>query len=161
MYRRWAYMLIAIAASAFLLTRPIFNFQDDKGILYVRSFSMNQQTFIVTQTEISTGASEITAVMSVKWLYYCNKAMLWGAILCFLCFFSNQWRMIIAIITAFIAGAYYVLVAYYAIEIADQHYATLSPNLMVILPAIVLEMMILIRHNIIGTAVYRDDISGQ
>ena len=27
MYRRWAYMLIAIASAAFMFTRPVFNFQ--------------------------------------------------------------------------------------------------------------------------------------
>ena len=120
MYRRWAYMLVAIVASAFMFTHPVFNFQEDKGIIYVRSFSMDQKMFYVTQTEIKTGAQEITAVSSVKYLYYCNKAMLWGSIICFLCFFSSRWRISIAIITAFIAGAYYVIMAYYALRIADE-----------------------------------------
>ena len=31
MYRRWIYMVIAIAASALLFQRPVFDFQEDKG----------------------------------------------------------------------------------------------------------------------------------
>ena len=48
MYRRWAYMLIAIAASAVMFLHPVFSFQQDKGIIYVRSFSMDQKRFYVT-----------------------------------------------------------------------------------------------------------------
>jgi len=160
MYRRWAYMLVAIVAAALLFTRPVFNFQDDKGIKYVRSFSMDQELFVVTQTELGTGAQEVTATMSVKGLYYCNKVMLWGAILCFLCFFSNKWRMGIAIATAVVCGAYYGLMIFYAVRIADMHYATLYPNMMAILPAIVLQMMVMIPRNILSSIAYRDEIGG-
>ena len=160
MYRRWAYMVIAIAASAFLFTRPVFNFQDDKGIIYVRSFSMDQTTFYVTQTDLQTGRQEVVATMSVKLLYYCNKLMLWSCILCFLCFFSNQGRMWIALITALIGGAYYGLMLYYALKISDLHYATLYPHLISVLPAVVIEMMILLRHNIVGSMLYLDETAG-
>ena len=160
MYRRWIYMAVAIIASLLLFQRPVFNFQDDKGIIYVRSFSMDQKTFYVTQTDIKTGQQEITETMSVALLYYCNQAMLWGCILCLLCFFSDQGRMIIAIITALIAGAYYVLMGYYAIRMSDLHYATLYPHLISALPALVIEMMILVRHNIVRSLVYLDDTSG-
>lgn len=149
MYRRWAYMIIAIIASAVLFTRPVLNFQDDKGIIYVRSFSMDQKTFYVTQTGLKDGIPEISATMSVAGLYYCNKVMLWGCILCLLCFFSNRWRIRIALATAIIAGAYYVLLAYYAIKMSDNHYATLYPNLMVIWPGIVCQMMVLTRQNVV------------
>ena len=88
MYRRWIYMLIAIGASMFLLSHPVFSFKEDQGIIYIRSFSMDKTTFYVTQTELKTGAEHITATMSVKGLYYCNWAMLLGCILCFFCFFS-------------------------------------------------------------------------
>jgi hypothetical protein len=157
MYRRWAYMLIAIAAAAFMFTRPVFNFQEDKGIIYVRSFSMDQKMFYVTQTEIKTGAQEITAVSSVKYLYYCNKAMLWGSIICFLCFFSNPLRLTITYIVAVISGLYYVALVYYAIKLSDWHYATLYPNFMVIFPGIVCAMMVLTGKNVINDGIDRTD----
>ena len=159
MYRRWAYMAVAILAAVVLLERPVFNFQEDKGIKYVRSFSMTQTEFLVTQTDLNSRVSEITASMSIKGLYYCNKVMLWGAILCFLCFFSNGWRIRIAVFTAFTAGFYYLLMIYYAIQMADLHYATLYPNFIAILPAIVCQMMVLTRHNVIQYIVERDDYS--
>lgn len=152
MYRRWAYMVVAICSSLMLFTHPIFNFQEDKGIIYIRSFSMDQQNFYVTQTALSDGQKEITAVMSVKGLYYCNKLMLWSCILCLVCFI-NTWRALLAFITACIAGSYYVIVIYYASRISDLHYATLSPNWMMIWPAIVFQMMMLTRQNIFRSMV--------
>ena len=62
MCRRLAYMALAIIASMVLFTRPVFNFQDDKGIKYIRSFSIEDNCFYVTQTEMETGISQITAV---------------------------------------------------------------------------------------------------
>ena len=156
-YRRLSYMAIAIVASLLLFLHPVFNFQDDKGIIYVRSFSMDQQNFYVTQTDLKTGAAEVTETTSVKWLYYSNKAMLWGSILCFLCFFSIRLRLTIAYLTAVLAGSYYILVMYYAMMLADLHYTTLYPNYMIILPAIVCAMMVLTGKNVIQTIVYRAD----
>jgi len=157
MRRRIVYMIIAVAASWAMFLHPVFNFQEDKGIIYVRSFSMDQKTFFVTQTDLKTGASEITATTSVEWLYYCNKAMLWGSILCLLCVFSDRIRMVIAYITTVISGFYYVLIVYYAMKLADLHYTTLYPNYMIILPAIVCAMLILTSRNIIKTHVERAD----
>ena len=142
-------MAIAIAAAAFLQTRPVLNFNEDKGIIYIRSFSMDQKTFYVTQTTLSDHVPEVTATMSVAGLYWCNEAMLWGTVLCLLCFFRNRWRILIATVTAVIAGLYYVLLVYYAIKMSDNHYATLYPNWMVIWPAIVCQMMVLTRQNVI------------
>ena len=149
MYIRWIYMVIAIAAALLSFTRPVFNFQEDKGIIYVRSFEMTQTEFIVKQTELDTGIVHVTAVMSLKWLYYCQKAILWGSILCLLCFFSKLWRIWICNLTILACAAYYIVLIYYAVQIADEHFATLYPNLMVIVPAVVLEMMVLTRHNVI------------
>lgn len=157
MYCRWVYMGVAIIASLLLFTRPVFSFHEDKGIKYTRSFSMNQTTFFVTQTELESHIPEITASMSVKGLYYCNQVMLWGAILCLLCFFSSAWRVLIAIFTALSAGVYYLLMVYYAIQMADMHYATLYPNLMALLPAIVCQMMVLTRHNVLQSAIDEAD----
>lgn len=159
MCRRLAYMALAIIASMVLFTRPVFNFQDDKGIKYIRSFSIEDNCFYVTQTEMETGISQITATMPVKALYYCNKLMLWGSILCFLCFFSSRWRISIAIITAFIAGAYYVIMAYYALRIVDEQYATITLSIMAVLPAVVCQMMLLTRRNILQSNLDKADFA--
>ena len=150
MLRRWLYKAVAIIAAATLGTRPVFNFQSDTGILYTRSFSMeDQKQFVVTQRELSTGAEEVAAVMSVKGLYYCSKAMLWGSILCLLCFFSYRGRMTLIFVTVAAAGLFYILMIVYAIRMTDQHYATLYPNFAAVLPAIVLQAMLLTRSNMI------------
>lgn len=150
MLRRWIYMSIAIIAAALLGTRPVFNFQSDTGILYTRSFSMeDQKQFVVTQRELSTGTEEVAAIMSVKGLYYCSKAMLWGSILCLLCFFSYRGRMTLIFVTVAAAGLFYILMIVYAIRMTDQHYATLYPNFAAIWPAIVLQAMLLTRSNMI------------
>ena len=150
MLRRWIYMSIAIIAAALLGTRPVFNFQSDTGILYTRSFSMeDQKQFVVTQRELSTGAEEVAAILSVKGLYYCSKAMLWGSMLCLLCFFSYRGRMTLIFVTVAAAGLFYILMIVYAIRMTDQHYATLYPNFAAIWPAIVLQAMLLTRSNMI------------
>lgn len=150
MLRRWIYMSIAIIAAALLGTRPVFNFQSDTGMLYTRSFSMeDQKQFVVTQRELSTGAEEVAAILSVKGLYYCSKAMLWGSMLCLLCFFSYRGRMTLIFVTVAAAGLFYILMIVYAIRMTDQHYATLYPNFAAIWPAIVLQAMLLTRSNMI------------
>ena len=158
MYRRWAYMVVAILVSTWLLDAAVFNFEDDKGILYIRSFDMNQEEFVVTQTELDTGLSHPWARMSVKGLYYCDKVMQWGCIACLLCFFSNRWRVRIATFTALIAGLYYVLLIYYAMQISDAHYATFYPNFKVFLPAVVCQLMVLVRQNVIRSSNLRADM---
>ena len=75
--------------------------------------------------------------------------MLFGSILSLLCFFNDEWRAWICLLTAIAAGLYYVLMAIYAIRRADNFYATLYPNYMAILPAVVLQMMILTRQSVI------------
>ena len=147
--RRWIYMIVAIVAAVVLTYRPVFNFQEDKGIIYVRSFVMDSRTVSVVQTELASGIPQVVATVSVKGLYYCNMAMIWGSVLCLLCFFNKRWRTVIALLTAIIAGFYYVLMVFYAMRIADQQFATLYPNFMAIFPAIVCQMMILTRQNII------------
>ena len=150
MLRRWVYMSIAIIAAALLGTRPVFNFQSDTGMLYTRSFSMeDQKQFVVTQRELSTGAEEVAAILSVKGLYYCSKAMLWGSMLCLLCFFSYRGRMTLIFVTVAAAGLFYILMIVYAYRMTDQHYATLYPNFAAIWPAIVLQAMLLTRSNMI------------
>ena len=157
MYRRWAYMVLAILGSAILFHQPVLSFQEDKGIIYVRSFSMDEHVFQVTQTELATGIHQITETMSVAGLYYCNKVMLYGSILCLLCFFSNVWRIRIAMMTVLACAVYYGFLIYYALHISDAHFATLVPNVFTFIPAVVLEMMLLVRHNIHQTYMDRDE----
>ena len=152
MYRRWIYMIIAIIASAILPSQKMFSFQDDKGIIYVRSFSMDEKVFYVTQTELATGAEEVTETMSIAGLYYCAKAMLVLCVLCFFCFFSKRGRMVLAVLAAILAGAYYILMIYYAVRITDEHFTTLYPTIMAVLPAIVLQLMLLVRRNVAHAA---------
>ena len=56
--------------------------------------------------------------------------------------------MILCLFSISLAGLYYVLIIYYATRISDLHFATLSPTLMAVLPAIVMQCMILIRANV-------------
>ena len=150
MYRRWIYMAVALIASVILLHQPTCKFLDDKGIIYVRSFTMTQTEFTVIQTELNAPINHITATMSVKGLYYCIKAMIYGIVLCFLCWFDDKWRIILAVATAVIAGLYYVILAYYVSRIAAQHYASVYPTIAAILPAIVCQMMLLVRRNVVN-----------
>ena len=151
-YRRMVYMVVAIVAAALLPIKPVFNFQEDKGIIYVRSFEMDNISFRVIQTEMATGLKEVTEEMSVVGLYICYKAILWGAILCLLCFMSYRWRIIICTIVIVLTGVYYLLIIIYAMKISDIHYATLTPSIIaLILPAIVLQAMILTRHSTLKT----------
>ncbi len=157
MYRRWAYMVVAILSSSLLFFKPVFNFKEDKGIIYMRSFEMTQTQFLVIQTDLKNGVANIVDSISVKWVYYCNRAMLYGSILCLLCFFSRNWRIWIATFTIAAGGAYYVLLIYYALKISDLFFPTMYPNYMIILPAMVIEMMILVIRNTMEYALFPDE----
>jgi len=148
MYRRWIYMVVAIVASVAMLSQPACKFLDDKGIRYVRSFSMTQTQITLTLTDIKTSTDTVKDTMSVKGLYYCVIAMIVGSSLCFLCFFSDRWRIIIAIMTACVAGLYYIFLVYYIFRIADKQFATAYPTFVVILPAVICQMMLLVRRSI-------------
>lgn len=154
---RCIYMVIAIVASMMLSIRPAFSFQDDKGIIYVREFSMDMKVFVETRTNMQTGIQHIESTMSVKGIYLCYIVMVLGSILCFFCFFSNYWRVWLCNITAFAAGIYYILIIYYAIQITDIHYTTLYPNITILFPAIVLQTMVLVRKNIIRDSIEQDE----
>jgi uncharacterized membrane-anchored protein len=141
-------MVVAIVASVAMLSQPACKFLDDKGIRYVRSFSMTQTQITLTLTDLKTNTDTVKDTMSVTGLYYCVIAMIVGSSLCFLCFFDDRWRIIIAIITACVAGLYYILLVYYIFRIADKQFATAYPTFVVILPAVVCQMMLLVRRSI-------------
>lgn len=159
MVRRWIYMAIAILASALMPLKPVFSFHDDKGIIYIRSYTMDQYEFNMIETSLETGVATISETTSVRWLYYVNRIMLISCILCFLCFYSHRWRIWICNVTAIICGVYYALMLYYLVHIGETFNATLSPNFMALLPAVVLQMMILTRHNIIQSDI--DEAEGE
>ena len=156
--RRLAYMAVAILAAALLPVRAVFHFQDDRGIIYVRSFSIDQKVFVMTQTELGTGAATVRETMPVKGLYYCYRVMLWGSILCLLCFFNSRWRIALCDIVALTAGVYYILIIIYAMRIADTYFATFYPDVIaMLLPALVLQGMILTRHSVVRSRVDEAD----
>ena len=157
LYRRWLYMAIALIAVAIMPMKPVFSFQDDKGIIYVRSFSMTEKVFVVTQRELDTGLAHISGSMSVRGLFFCRLGMLLGCIACMLCFFNDEWRVWICTATALLAGLYYVLLVHYAIKISDKFYATLFPTIVAVLPAIVLQMMLLVRRNVLRSLINEED----
>jgi hypothetical protein len=131
------------------MQRPVFNFQDDKGIIYVRSYEIDTYRVSVVHTRLDNGLKEVVDSTSIAGLHYCNLVMLWGSVLCLLAFFSKRWQIYIALFTAVAAGVYYTLMIFYAMRISDTMFATLYPNFMAIFPAIVCQMMILTRQNII------------
>lgn len=157
MYRRLAYMAFAIIAAALMAVKPPFSFQSDQGIKYIRSFSMTQKEFVVTQTDLKTGAAQATETMSVKGLYYCYRVMLACSILCLFFIIHTRARVVMCYLTMAGAAAYYVFLVIYALRIAD-HYATLLPTWAAFLPAIALEMMILLRRNLHTYGNYFDDV---
>ena len=157
MYRRWAYMAIAVLAAILMTAKAPFSFQEDKGIIYVRSFSMDLQTMVVTQTELETGVAQVTATMSVAGLYYCYWIMLFGSLACLIFMIHPKGRLVMCDITMIAAGVYYVLLVIYALRISDAQYATLAPTWAAFMPAVVLEMMILVHRNVLKYGHFLDE----
>jgi len=149
MHKRLIYLAVAIIASAVLFLKPVFSFQDDSGIKYVRHFSMTNTDFVETLTPFDTTTHASIVKMPVRGLLYCNILMLCGSILCLLSFFDEQKQIWICIITSVFVGAYYVMMIWYAIRISDVFFATLYPNYMAILPIVVLQMMLMTRREIV------------
>lgn len=157
MYRRWAYMAIAILAAALLPLSSPLSFLQDEGIIYLRSFTMNQERFMMLQTNLESGVTEVAATMPVKGLYYCYWVMLIGAIGALLCMMSPYARLWMCDITMVAAGAYYVLLIIYALRIGDVYFPTIGVSWGTFLPAIVLEMMVLTHGNVHRYGHYLDD----
>jgi hypothetical protein len=155
--KRAIYMLVAIVASVLLLKTPALSFQGDKGIIYIRNYSMDQKMFYGTQTEIATGLEEVYATMSVKGLYYCSWMLVILTIACFLCSFWSKWRCNICVGAIICASVFYALLIFYALRITDQYNATVYPNWAALLPAIVIQLMILVRKGTIQSVM--EDIS--
>ncbi|MBR3408215.1 MAG: DUF4293 family protein [Paludibacteraceae bacterium] len=157
-YKRWLFMLVAIAAAMVLRYVPVFEFQGDKGVISNRTYEMDQKNFYAWQTNFDTNERVIVGVVSVKGLYYCDLAMIGTSILCLLCFFSDRWRIWLTLITVLLCGAYYALMAYYAMHISDEWFPTIYPTLAAILPAVVLEAMVLTRKSLLHEIRHTDEL---
>ena len=149
MYRHWIYMVVAVVAVLLIRIAPVFSFQEEKGIVHVRSFTMDIQKFVEWRTDLQTGAKHVENTLSVWGLYCCYLVMLCGSIACLLCFFDNYLRFLLCTLVILAAGVYYVLIMYYAIRISDEFFATFYPSFTIICPAVVLLAMAWVRKDII------------
>ena len=150
-------MLVAIIATIPMHFYPDLNFQSDKGIIYMRSYEMDQTHFRVIQTKLDNSETEVVATMSIVWLKRAKWAILGATILCLLCFFNNQWRIIISLLTIVLCGTYYIVLISYSMRISDAEFPTIYPTLITVLPAIVVQMMVLLRKNILEDVRHRDE----
>ena len=149
MYRHWIYMVVAVVAALLIRIAPVFSFQEEKGIVHVRSFTMDVKEFVEWRTDLQTGAKHVENTLSVWGLYCCYLVMLCGSIACLLCFFDNYLRFLLCTLVILAAGVYYVLIMYYAIRISDEFFATFYPSFTIICPAVVLLAMAWVRKGII------------
>jgi len=167
MFRRWAYMAIAVFATVLITAKPIFSFHADKGILYTRSFSMDLKEFKVTQTILETVSEEqrlampekeVKETMSVVPLYVLQKILFWSCIVCIFLIYPAKARWYMTWLIMALVAVFYVLVIIYSQRISDLHFATLAPTWSAFMPAVVLAMMILLNRNVARFGMYFDDI---
>ena len=158
MYRRLAYMAIAIVAAALINVGPVLSFHSDKGIQYTRSFRMDLHEFQVIQTTLDTNVSQIWETMSVNGLYVMQRILFWSCILCLLLFYPTRARWYLTFFIMAIGGVFYILLIYYALKISDMQYATLAPTWVTFMPAIVIGAMVLLNRNVFVYGNYFDDI---
>lgn len=158
MYRRLAYMAIALTAVCLMRVAPVFSFSTDKGIIYDRSFTMDLQEFQVIQTTLDTHIPQVWATMSVNGLYVLQQILFWTLIACFVVFYPTKVRWYLSLGIAAAGGVFYFLLIHYALRISDLQYATLAPTWVAFLPAVVIAMMILLNRNVAKFGNYFDDI---
>ena len=158
MYRRLAYMAIALTAVCLMRVAPVFSFSTDKGIIYDRSFTMDLQEFQVIQTTLDTHIPQVWATMSVNGLYVVQQILFWAIIVCMLVFYPTKVRWYLSLGIAAAGGVFYFLLIHYALRISDLQYATLAPTWVAFLPAVVIAMMILLNRNVSKFGNYFDDI---
>lgn len=136
---------------------PLLSFLSDTGMTYVRSFTMNQHTVEQIQTHLQNGSTELVSSMSVSGLWYCYVALLVCCVLCLLCLVDNRRCLQASALTILVAAVYYVLMLVYILLIVNKFCVTFYPNIGVFMPAIVIQMMILLRHNISDEIYLRDE----
>ena len=144
---KWGRLVLAIVSSIILLNKPVFNFIEEKGIVSVKTYKITTRTFEMHFVDMKTGLDELVGAMSVKGLFYGALAILLGCIVCTLFYEDLEIRILSASITAFMSGAYYLLIGYYAIRLSQEFCLILYPNWVALLPAIVLVTMLWIRKD--------------
>jgi len=144
--RKWGRLVLAIVASVLLLNKPVLSFLDEPGLENVRTYRMTPSRFEVHHIEMATGLDKLMGAMSVKGLYYGAWAILLGCIACALLYESHRTRIIVCSITAFLAGAYYMIMIYYAIRLSQKFFLIIYPNWITLLPLVVLITMLFIRN---------------
>lgn len=159
MYRRLAYMAIALTAVCLMRVAPVFSFSTDKGIIYDRSFTMDLHEFKVIQTTLDTNIPYVWETMSVNGLYVVQQILFWAIIVCMLVFYPTKVRWYLSLGIAAAGGVFYFLLIHYALRISDLQYATLAPTWVAFLPAVVIAMMILLNRNVAKFGNYFDDIT--
>lgn len=143
---RWGRLVLAIAASILLLNKPVFNAIDEKGLENLRTYKITTRTFEVHHIDYATGLDKLMGTMSLKGLFYGAWAILLGCVVCTLFYGNLQVRILAASITAILAGSYYLLMVYYAIQLSQKFYLIFYPNLIALLPAVILIIMLYIRN---------------
>ena len=144
---KWGRLLLAIVSSILLLSKPVFNFIDEKGIVSVKTYKITTRTFEMHFVDMKTGLDELVGAMSVKGLFYGALAILLGCIVCTLFYEDLEIRILSASITAFMSGAYYLLIGYYAIRLSQEFCLILYPNWVALLPVVILLTMLSIRNH--------------
>ena len=147
MIRKWGRLVLAIVSSILLLSKPVFNFVDEKGLVSVKTYKITPRTFEMHYVNMTTGLDELIGAMSISGLFYGALAILIGCVACALLYESHRLRILSASITAFMAGAYYLLIGYYAIRLSQEFCLILYPNWVALLPLVVLVTMLLIRND--------------
>ena len=147
MIRKWGRLVLAIVSSIILLNKPVFNFVDEKGIVSIKTYKITTRTFEMHYVNMTTGLDELVGTMSISGLFYGALTILIGCVACALLYESHRLRILSASITAFMAGAYYLLIGYYAIRLSQKFFLILYPNWVALLPAVVLITMLSIRNS--------------
>ena len=155
---RVAYMLIAIILTVSMFYAPILSFVGDTGVSKIRTCEMDQKSCQLIETQLDINKAEVKEALSTSGLRYVNWAILIGCIATFLCFWSGSQRMMLALYTMIAVGVYYLLLVYYAVEIANTFYATMYPNIGVFIPLFIVQMMILTRRNILNQRIDLDEL---
>ena len=163
MYRRWAYMAVAMVATLLLSVAPPYRFKGDEGIIYDRSYSLNMHEVVRTQVIQEHAKDDVTPevmkveVGSIEGLYYMYKVLFWSLIACFLLFYPTKLRWYLSLVIVLEAAFFYILYIHYVLNVSDSD-VTLGPTWMVILPGIVIAMMIQLNRNVSRYGNYFDDI---
>lgn len=143
--RKWGRLILAIVSSVLLLNKPVYDFPDEPGMENVRTYTMTTRTFEVHHIEMATGMDTLMGTMSVKGLFFGALAILLGSVVCTVFYSDHIVRVLSSMITACLAGGYYLIMIYYAVRLSQEFFLIIYPNWIAILPLVVLLSMLSIR----------------